>query len=543
MMMLALDVIVRSSLMLAIGLALMPVLRQQSAALRHLVLFTSLMCAAAMPVFTWLMPTWEVVEVASVVPRVALASVAAGTGVNSAIGAASQVELGDTTAVSQPVGTYALLLWMFGTAASFVLLLVGVAQLYRVDADSTPVDGGPWRDEAPSPTTVRATPRAGLLLVWGIRRPSIIVPVSALDWPADRTSAVLRHELAHIRRGDWALQIAGEAVRAIYWFNPLVWLACARLRAECEIACDDAVIAEGATGTVYASHVIEVAQALNEPSWLPAPAIVRQSTLERRIRAMLDKTRNRRPVTAAARGSAIALLFAASVAMAAVAAQSFVSLTGTIVDPSNGVLPGVKLILVNEETKAKYEIQTNQQGRYEFVGLPPGNYTMDAALPGFSRYSARVTVGSQNVQQDMTMGMGTLQETITIVQNAPPPAPDPERDRRIEAMRAKRAAAMSAPRPARSGNAVGGNLGVPLKVRDVRPVYPTSLYGTEGKVVLNTTITTSGAVGAIDVKSATHPDFAQAAIDAVAQWVFTATLLNGDPVETPMEVTVSFRTQ
>jgi hypothetical protein len=53
-------------------------------------------------------------------------------------------------------------------------------------------------------------------------------------WPDERVHVVLCHELAHIRRHDWLVQIGAEAVRTVLWFNPLIWIACTRLRRESE---------------------------------------------------------------------------------------------------------------------------------------------------------------------------------------------------------------------------------------------------------------------------------------------------------------------
>lgn len=258
---------------------------------------------------------------------------------------------------------------------------------------------------------------------------------------------------------------------------------------------------------------------------------------------MLDNTRNRTPLSTRTRRAAVALTLGLTLAVAALAAQSFVSLSGTIVDPTNGVLPGVKLMLVNEQTQAKYEIKTDKTGRYEFVGLPPGNYTMDATIPGFSRFTGRVVVGGQNLQQDLTLTVGTLQETITVRQDAVPPAPDPERDRKIAEFKAKRAAAKCPAEQPGGDVRMGGNIRVPIKLRDVRPLYPDSLRGTEGVVVLSTKVTTTGAVDVVEVESTTHPEFSQSAIDAVRQWEFDATLLNCEPIVTPMRVTVNYKVQ
>ena len=544
------DVVVRSSVILALGLAVMPLLRRKSAALRHWVLFTCLICAAAMPLATWLLPTWDAVSMTTLLPAPVADRVLTARqelqlpATRFALTAAHNADSSVAREIS--FAALAVPVWLAGMALSLAMLLVGLWRLYRVHRAAALVTDGPWHEATFRDATVRVTPRPGLLLVWGLMRPTIIVPHAALTWSAERRCAVLHHELAHINRRDWASQIFSELVRAIYWFNPLVWITCARMRAECEMACDDVVIAKGAGGAEYASHVVEIARELNTAAWLPAPAIVRRSTLERRVRAMLEKNRNRRPLSARARGAALVIVLAATTAVAAMAAQSFVSLSGTIVDASNGVLPGVKLVLLNEQTQAKYEIQTDRSGRYEFVGLPPGTYSMEAALPGFSRFSGRVTVASQNLQQDVTMSIGMIEENITVRHGAIAPAPDPERERRIEEVRRKRAqqfVGLAAKCSEGEPNAVrmGGNIRVPIKVRDVRPQYPDALTDTEGSVVLQAKIGTTGSIEEVEVASSTHPEFTQSAVEAVKQWEFDATVLNCEPIATPMRVTVNFK--
>jgi len=65
--------------------------------------------------------------------------------------------------------------------------------------------------------------------------------------------------------------------------------------------------------------------------------------------------------------------------------------------------------------------------------------------------------------------------------------------------------------------------------------------GLEGIVPIEAVIGPDGSVTSVRVVSAqVHPDFAIAAVDAVRQWRFTPTLLNGSPVEVVMTVTVQF---
>ena len=90
---------------------------------------------------------------------------------------------------------------------------------------------------------------------------------------------------------------------------------------------------------------------------------------------------------------------------------------------------------------------------------------------------------------------------------------------------------------------MGGNVRAPLKIKDVAPSYPASLRGTgtTGSVVLNVRIGPDGVLDEVNVGSSTHAAFTDAAVEAVRQWQFDATLLNCVPIAVPMTVTVNFQ--
>jgi beta-lactamase regulating signal transducer with metallopeptidase domain len=92
----------------------------------------------------------------------------------------------------------------------------------------------------------------------GYLRPRILLPSDWREWPEDRLRAVVRHELAHIRRGDYLARLAGAFVQAICWFHPAVWLAAWRLALCAELACDR-VAGEGQAGDEYAAHLVALA--------------------------------------------------------------------------------------------------------------------------------------------------------------------------------------------------------------------------------------------------------------------------------------------
>jgi hypothetical protein len=379
--------------------------------------------------------------------------------------------------------------------------------------------------------TLLQTNHPSLLVTWGFVHPKVILPTDAETWSHERARVVLWHELAHIRRGDWLIQIFAQMLLALYWFNPLLWAACRQLRLESEHACDDEVVSRGVDGSDYAAHLVDLARALRPRTnmWFPAPAMARPSSLQRRVRAMLNNARDRRSISLRVRGLIFFALLAAATAVAA-AQSSFATFSGTLADESARGVPGAAVTLTSEARQAKYEVKTTALGRFEFVGLPPGEYTAEAAGIGFQPLKDAIVISGQNVQRNYTLKLGTLQETIVVTDAA---RQSPSAIKEI----------VPKPRPACVPAAAGGHIVPPKKIRDYAPVFPENLRGTglaetvtmEGRIALDGFITDIRIVGDA------HPDFATAAVAAVREWKFTETLLNCQPVDVGMTITVNFK--
>ena len=118
--------------------------------------------------------------------------------------------------------------WLIGLAAMLLYALVSYLRLRRRVSASIPLRESIYVcDEVPSP------------FILGIVRPRIYLP-SALD-EAQRGS-VLSHERAHLARHDHWWKPLGFALLAVYWFNPLLWLAYTLLCRDIELACDERVL-------------------------------------------------------------------------------------------------------------------------------------------------------------------------------------------------------------------------------------------------------------------------------------------------------------
>jgi beta-lactamase regulating signal transducer with metallopeptidase domain len=93
----------------------------------------------------------------------------------------------------------------------------------------------------------------------GFLRPVIFLPSDASAWSELELQRVFVHELEHIKRGDWLVQVLVRTVCAFYWFQPLVWIAWRQICLEAERACDDAVVI-GNERTAYAEQLVHLAK-------------------------------------------------------------------------------------------------------------------------------------------------------------------------------------------------------------------------------------------------------------------------------------------
>ena len=144
------------------------------------------------------------------------------------------------------------------------------------------------------------------------------------------------------------------------------------------------------------------------------------------------------------------------------------------------------------------------------------------------------TSGSRgpNVRRDVRLQVGSLQETVSVRAS----------EAASETVRRMSRPASTESRCTPAAGGVGGNIVPSIPLVSVVPRYPASLAAAKraGVVVLDARIGEDGRIREVRTVSSPHPDFEQAARDAVRQWEFSRTLLNCVPVEIAMRVTVNF---
>ena len=345
------DAAVRATALLGIAAAITALLRNRSAALRHLVWALAIAGVLVMPLAGGILPgvsvplPWTRAGAQPVTPDVGAAAAGArvrppepvAVGAGGGSGSAEAAGAGGTTA-SPPATWNRLLLaiWGAGALAFAAWSLAGIRNTRRLAAQATPVTAPEWLDalrEVGAQLEIRRSVRlvqsegVAMPMTWGWRRPVVLVPASAAGWSSARRIVVLRHELAHVKRADVVTQSLAQWTCAVYWFNPALWFGAYRLRGERERACDDEVLRLGTRASDYANHLLDIARDCHVPGLnaSAAVAMARRSQLEHRMRAILDPSIRR------AAGRSATLL--AAVVLVGTA------LTVSAVTPTMGTLP------------------------------------------------------------------------------------------------------------------------------------------------------------------------------------------------------------
>jgi beta-lactamase regulating signal transducer with metallopeptidase domain/Tol biopolymer transport system component len=331
---LLLDAALKGVIVLALAGTLCAILRRASAASRHLVWCVALAHVVAMPLLSLALPGWQLPILPAALsmgepaplfpssgegfttgprpgrtqPAGAPSGKAPGSTRMRTVPSIPQVPApGQVAATPIPGSIWVALVWLLGALLAIAPVLIGILSLVRIARRARLLTDGSWAALLESlvagiklgrRVTLRQSEEVSVPMTWGLQRPTILLPAGVEQWPEERRHLVLRHELAHIQRADCLTQVLAQVACAVYWFNPLTWLAARQLRVERERACDDRVLLAGARASDYAQHLLEIARSARGAGCasLAAVAMARPSQLEGRLLAVLDADRPRRAI-------------------------------------------------------------------------------------------------------------------------------------------------------------------------------------------------------------------------------------------------------
>jgi beta-lactamase regulating signal transducer with metallopeptidase domain len=343
------DAALRGAVILLIALAISHAMRRRSAAARHLAWVGAIAVQLALPVFAIWGPRWQVAvpsAIAGVLPVtlpearvdepapssrasngsasvrspeiptyvIDVSSPAAKTSEPSAPPVTSSTTPAAAGPSTPSISGRAILLfiWLFGALIVLARLAIGTTIVATLARRGARVEDGAWLSMAQRlsssldiarPLTLLRGDKVGVPITWGIVYPVVLLPDDADAWPEERRRFVLVHEMAHVKRLDALTQLAGQLALALFWFDPLVWIANRRMQLEREHACDDYVLRHGTSPSHYAEELLAMVRSLGtsdhrtaQPAFA-ALAMARRSEFEGRMLSILDPVLDRHPLS------------------------------------------------------------------------------------------------------------------------------------------------------------------------------------------------------------------------------------------------------
>ncbi len=237
------------------------------------------------------------------------------------------------------------------------------------------------------------------------------------------------------------------------------------------------------------------------------------------------------------------------------------SLFGVLLDPSGAVIPNIPVAVAGAD--AATVTFTDNLGRFRADNLRTGSYTVTVKAPGFkvlTRTAITLSDGEARNLGNLALTLGNVSESVSVSASRSVPATATPTATAPIGNPLGPATALgplttvppatttleykiplfqpASGRPVR----VGGMLEATKLIKAVKPVYPPELRrrGVEGTVQLQGVISKDGALTNVRVISSPDAGLTQAATDAVKQWLYKPTMLNGEPVEMLTTVDVNF---
>jgi len=486
-----------------------------------------------------------------------------------------------------------------GAAVRFGILGLGLLRLQRYRRNSTFVPGafddlqrrlGVFAD-------VQVSAEVTGPVTFGFLRPVILLPEACLD-----DASIACHELVHVRRHDWLFTVIEECILSLFWFHPAMWWMIAEIQLAREEAVDREVVAILNSRDQYLESLLALAASRAGFDLAPASPFLRKRHLQKRVAALLKEVSMSKfrltsslaafaavltltawlsvrsfPLQAAAQENdssnitvhpgPLPLLHRAAVqypknALAkhiegTVVLELTLSETGTVTDArvlsGPEELRGAALESILEwhyssegqlKTQASIDFKVptaeampgtlmappEDQAKLDrlFIQAPDAiKQKLEGHLP--LREGDRIT---QSALNDLATALKDVDEHLRVTIH-----PNADKTGSMMFITLYSAGPGESPKRIR----VGGNAEQANLVQKVQPIYPPDAKANriQGLVRFSVVIGKDGRVQNLTLVSG-DPVLAQAAKDAVQQWVYKPTLLNGDPVEVMTQVDVNF---
>jgi TonB family protein len=406
----------------------------------------------------------------------------------------------------------------------------------------------------------------------------ILLPIALKSADVAAQRAVVAHELHHVKRRDWGWVVVEEVIRSAFWFNPAMWWLVSRVQLARETVVDELSILATNARRTYLDTLLAFA---DDTGLASSPAFSARRHLFHRI-MLLSKEGEMSSVRVAV-GSCVLVLALTASAWGAVEAFPLYGESSAEQAPRDPQRPPRDPLSADDHHRAAIQywdkarqetVPTAEKRRLILDGIAAEDRAL-ALRPDFTpaltyksillRMQSALTDDVQEMNDLLKQADALRSRVIAlhasgqhVMEFSPAPAsPSRPPARAVQGIEIRPEGVPPPPPPAPQPTAgwveyrtlvdqykavrIGGGISAPAKIRDVKPVYPpiAQVSRIQGVVIIEALIDEGGRVIEGRVLRSI-PLLDQAALDAVKQWEYEPTRLNGVPTAVVMTVTVNF---
>jgi uncharacterized protein (TIGR03435 family) len=261
-----------------------------------------LACAALGAMLAAPLVTWELMRPADASPE-AMYRIRSTPATASTTDVAAPGSLSDTVRATvfgvqpEPLLLYVVLVWFAGAMVLWVRLAGGWMVAARMRSMLVRRAPPEWQQSLKElgerigvsrPVRLLVSALVQVPTVVGWLRPVVLVPAGALGGlSAEHMEALLLHELAHIRRHDYLMNILQSVAESLLFYHPAVWWISGHIRTERELCCDDTAVSISGDALTYARALATLES--HRPAYLNAAIAANGGSLRNRIARLLGR--------------------------------------------------------------------------------------------------------------------------------------------------------------------------------------------------------------------------------------------------------------
>ncbi len=325
-------------------------------------------------------------------------------------------------------------LWLLGLVFFLLRIIGSLAYIQMLKRRYTRPAGDYWQSRIEAlaqrisldkPVQLLESALVKVPMVVGYLKPVILMPVGAVNQlMPEQVEAIIAHELAHIARHDFILNILQSIVEALFYFNPAVWWISTSIRTERENCCDDIAVKMCGNSFTYARALVSLQELVFRAPALAMTFGKSRHQLLNRVKRILNQPQNKSNIMEKLTATGMLLVAILMISFGATDhLKNIFSTDGEDMEDASYIPSGDNFIFVDNEETDSIPNKNKAKNRQKIVRKEDGN-TIEMTVEN-GNVVELIIDGDEIPQEDYPEYAEVMEELLSEMPPPPPPPPAP----------------------------------------------------------------------------------------------------------------------